>query len=226
MPLTSAIPPKPLNHWSFISLLADILRLPEETVVLTHLYINTYLYYCPNLASPVDTYHGPHSQHYSPGHFHEEPIDPGHDVTIHHIASFCHPQASHGRQPGSSSSSTSNSESASSAYGVKLATERESDTARDGENDGIKGCEGVAASKKVLPLAKEDNYNKGNIEMKNSHKGILDESDATHGMHALSTRAEESIEASKNRDINLPEENTFRSGLDIYVSCLVLLYCS
>lgn len=140
MPFPSSIPPKPLDHWSFISLLADILRLPEETVVLTHLYINTYLYYCPHLISSADPRRIQEQQQ-------RGTESRGSNAQIHQL------ESDFGTGPGSSSPVLStSSESASSAYGVKLATERENDDTREGEIDGISACEGVTASKKVLPL--------------------------------------------------------------------------
>ena len=215
MPFPSSIPPKPLDHWSFISLLADILRLPEETVVLTHLYINTYLYYCPRLTSSADPRRIQGEQHLGAE-------SRGRNSQNYQL------ESDYGTGPGSSSSVLStSSESASSAYGVKLATERENDDIREGEIDGIRACEGVTASKKVLPLpytkhghsdaklARDIDIDQaGDVQMDQGGDDVHEESGIGERDMAYDTGPSS---ANTTAD-NLINGRSLTTGLDIYVS--------
>ena len=218
MPFSPLIPPKPLDHWSFISLLADILRLPEETVILTHLYINTYLYYCPYLISSAG-----HRRIQEQQHLGTE--SRGSNSQNYQL------ESDYGTGPGSSSSVLStSSESASSAYGVKLATERENDDTREGEIDGIRACEGVTASKKVLPLplTKHGNSDKksvadntidqaGDVQMDQGGDDVGQESGIGGRNTAYDTRPPSANAATGNSF----DRHSLITGLDIYVSLAI-----
>ena len=235
MPLSPSIPPRPLDHWSFISLLADILRLPEETVVLTHLYINTYLYYCPHLTLSIDLRQSQgqkqqqekqdHKQQYQQRQQHQgQPLGPrskGKGSSQNYQLG-----SDYGTGPGSSSSlSSASSESESSAYGVKLATERENDATREGEIDGIRACEGVTASKKVLPLVMmEDGDTDTTVayDAKSDRAGDvqMDEgADVTGKDIGERQRAYEAESTSTSTAAGSSfEEHNLITGLDIFVS--------
>jgi len=49
---------KPVDHWAFISIMTDVLRLPHETLAMAFLYVNKFVKFCSSseVASPLDDY--------------------------------------------------------------------------------------------------------------------------------------------------------------------------